>query len=65
MIGQMDTDDVDVAKLVQPEVVDSRGRSHEVALSQLLVRLLSSDVQLVQDPALDKALLAGRLTIQN
>ena len=53
--------DVDVAQLVQPEVVHRGSRGHEVALREVLVHLIRSDVELVQDPLLDEAFLSGRL----
>lgn len=55
------TYDVNVAELVQPEVVRSARRGHEVALCKLLVDLLRRGVELVQNPLLDQALLASRL----
>ena len=55
------THDVDIAELVEPEVVDGVGRVHEIALSHLLVGLLGSNVELAEDPALDEALLASGL----
>lgn len=59
--GNRSTYDVNVAELVQPEVVRSARRGHEVTLSKLLVDLLRSGVELVQNPLLDQALLAGGL----
>lgn len=53
--------DVDIAQLVEPEVVRCASRVHEVALVQLLVDLLGRKVQLVQDPLLNQALVAGGL----
>lgn len=41
------TYDVNVAKLVQPEVVCDTSRNHEVALFKLLIDLLSGNVQFV------------------
>jgi hypothetical protein len=52
---------IHVTKLIQPEVVDSVCRGHEVALGQLTVGLHGTSVQLVKDPALNEALLASRL----
>lgn len=52
------THDVDIAKLVQPEVIRYARRVHEVALLELLVDLLGRDVKLVEDPSLDETLLA-------
>ncbi len=55
------TYDVDVAELVQPEVVRSTGRVHEVAVGKLLVDLIHSLVELVQNPFLDEAFVASGL----
>ena len=55
------THNVDIAKLVQPEVVRSAGCIHEVAVSELLVDLFRGEVELVQDPLLYKALVPSRL----
>lgn len=56
------TDNVDIAKLVQPEVVNSVGGSHVVASLELLVDLVGSDVEFMEDPFFDQALFACRLS---
>ena len=55
------TYDVYVAQLVQPEVVRCTRCVHEVAIAELLVDLVGSQVELMQDPLLDEALVAGGL----
>ena len=54
--GKLDTHDIDVAKLVEPEVVHSGGGSHEVANLELAVDLGRGRVQLVQNPTFYQAL---------
>lgn len=56
------TDNVDIAKLVQPEVVNSIGGSHVIATLELPVNLVGSDVEFMEDPFFDQALLACRLS---
>ena len=60
--GREQAYDVDVTQLVQPEVVRSASRVHEVTLRKLLVDLLCGEVKLVQDPLLDQTLVSSRLS---
>lgn len=55
------THDVYVAQLIEPEVVRGTRRIHEVPVAQLLVDLVRSEVELVQDPLLHEALVTGWL----
>ena len=59
--GIDETYDVDVTELVQPEVVEDVRGGHEVADLELLVDLSCGGVELVENPALDQALLASGL----
>ena len=61
--GKLDTHNVDIAELVEPEVVqDVRGR-HEIADLELLVDLGSRGVELVEDPFFYEALFSCRLNV--
>ena len=53
---------VDIAKLIQPEIVNSIRRVHEVARSELTIRLRSGGVELVENPSFDEALVTGGLS---
>lgn len=55
------THDVDVAKLIQPEVIRCVRSRHEIPLGELRVDFSSRDVELVQDPFLNEAFVATGL----
>lgn len=55
------TYDVDVAQLVEPEVMSRVGGVHEISIGHGLVDLSRSDVKFVEDPFLDNAFVASRL----
>lgn len=61
-VGQ-GTYDVDVTQLVQPEIVNGNGGSHEVPVSEALVDLNSGNVELVEDPLFHEALIPCRLDV--
>ena len=61
-VGQ-GTYDVDVTQLVQPEIVDGIGGSHEVPVSEALVDFNSGNVELVEDPLFHEALIPCRLSV--
>lgn len=60
--GRNGAHNVDVTKLVQPEVVRRAGSKHEVTLSQLLVEVVCGKVEFMQDPTLNEAFLASGLS---
>lgn len=55
------THDVDVAKLIQPEVVSGIGRGHKVPLGKLGIDFSGGNVELVEDPLLNKGFVTSRL----
>ena len=62
MIQIFGTHDINVTHLIQPEVVGRRGCRHEITLRQLFVDFISGDIEFVQDPLLDQAFIACRLS---
>ena len=59
--GIDETYDVDVTEFVQPEVVSRVRSGHEVSLFKILVEFLSRNIELVENPFLDKAFTASGL----
>lgn len=55
------TYNVYITQLVQPEVVRNCSCSHEIPYFKVSVDLASSKVELVENPSLNEALIAGKL----
>ena len=59
-----DTHDINITKLIEPEIVRGGRGGHEVSIREVLIDLFCGNIELVNNPLLNKTLVAcGLITI--